>query len=436
LTAPAAGHHTPSRPANCTVGLIWINARAGQMIHVANNRHGIEEVSRSKDRSLCYAAFTLKGQPMLHVDVPTRPEIRALIETRADACVAIYLQTTPLTQHVAGSRIAFGNLTRTALEQLDAAGFDKRRRAALEEGLDALREDDDFWRLQAHSLAVLATADSVRTFRLATAVTETVEVSDRFYLKPLLRGMAFPQHAFVLALSENDVRLSEVFADLPATTVTVPDLPGNASDATGRASVNNLTQGTRLANAEGQKTLLSKYARKVDAALRPVLAGRETPLILVATAPLGPIFRSVNTYPGLLADGVSASPDRMSEGELASASRVVLDALYAAQIASATALFHERIGQNRATTDLNAVARAATFGAVELLLVDMDEVVHGTVDATDGTVSLATEAGTLSYGVIDEIAGRAFLAGAQVLAVRREDVPDGAAVAAILRYAV
>ena len=373
---------------------------------------------------------------MLHVDVPTRPEIRALIETRADACVAIYLQTTPLTQHVAGSRIAFGNLTRTALEQLDAAGFDKRRRAALEEGLDALREDDDFWRLQAHSLAVLATADSVRTFRLATAVTETVEVSDRFYLKPLLRGMAFPQHAFVLALSENDVRLSEVFADLPATTVTVPDLPGNASDATGRASVNNLTQGTRLANAEGQKTLLSKYARKVDAALRPVLAGRETPLILVATAPLGPIFRSVNTYPGLLADGVSASPDRMSEGELASASRVVLDALYAAQIASATALFHERIGQNRATTDLNAVARAATFGAVELLLVDMDEVVHGTVDATDGTVSLATEAGTLSYGVIDEIAGRAFLAGAQVLAVRREDVPDGAAVAAILRYAV
>ena len=373
---------------------------------------------------------------MLYVDIPTSPEIRALIETRADACVSIYLPTTPETQNVTLSRISFGNLTRTALEQLDAAGFDKRRLAALEEKLDALDQDDDFWRLQAHSLAVLATPDSLLTFRLATAVTETVEVSDRFYLKPLLRGMAFPQHAFVLALSENDARLSEIFADMPATLVRVPDLPDSAADATGRASVNNLTQGTRLANAEGQKTLLTKYARKVDAALRPVLSGRETPLILASTAPLGPIFRSVNTYPGLLAEGVTASPDRMSESELASATRALLDGFYAQQIATATDLFHERVGQHRALTDLNAVARAATFGAVELLLVDMDEVVPGTVDETDGAVSVATTASTASYGVIDEIAGRTILAGGKVLAVRRADMPDGAAVAAILRYAV
>jgi hypothetical protein len=247
--------------------------------------------------------------------------------------------------------------------------------------------------------------------------------------------MAFPQHAFVLALSEHDARLSEIFADMPATLVRVPDLPNSAADATSRASVNNLTQGTRLANAEGQKTLLTKYARKVDAALRPVLSGRETPLILASTAPLGPIFRSVNTYPGLLAEGVPASPDRMSESELASAARALLDGFYAQQIAAATDLFHERVGPHRALTDLNAVARAATFGAVEILLVDMDEVVPGTVDETDGAVSVATTTSTVSYGVIDEMAGRTILAGGKVLAVRRADMPDGAAVAAILRYA-
>jgi hypothetical protein len=373
---------------------------------------------------------------MLYVDIPTQSEMRALIEARADACVSIYLPTTPQTQHVTGSRIQFGNLTRTALKQLDAAGFDKRRRAKLEDSLDTLAEDDDFWRLQAHSLAVLATPDSLRTFRLATGVAETVEVSDRFFLKPLLRGMALSQHAFVLALSENDARLVEVFADLPAAEVRVPDLPDSAADATGRASINNPTQGTRQANAEGQTRLLLKYARKVDAALRPLLAGHETPLILAATEPLGPIFRSVNSYPALLAEGISTSPDRMSEADLASASRAVLDGYYAARIKAATALFHERLGQQRAITDLRAVARAATFGAVELLLVDIDEVVPGTVDETDGSVRLAAEAGASSYGVIDEIAGRAILAGGSVLAVRRADMPDGAPVAAILRYAV
>jgi hypothetical protein len=163
---------------------------------------------------------------MLYVDIPTLPEIRALIAIRADACVSIYVSTTPQTQHVKASRIAFGNLTKSALQQLDAAGFDKRRRALLQAELAALGEDDAFWRLQAHSLAVLATPDSVRTFRLATAITDTAEVSDRFHLKPLLRAIAFPQHAFVLALSENAARLVEVFADLPPSPVRVADLPG------------------------------------------------------------------------------------------------------------------------------------------------------------------------------------------------------------------
>ncbi len=373
---------------------------------------------------------------MLYVDIPTQLEIRALIETRADTCVSIYLPTTPETQDVTRSRISFGNLTRTALEQLDAADFDKRRRAALEEKLLALDEDDDFWRLQANSLVVLATPDSLRTFRLATDVTSTVEVSDRFHLKPLMRAMAFPQHAFVLALSENDVRLVEVFADHPATAVNVPDLPGSAADATGHASVNNPGMGAGLGNAQGHKSLLLKYLRKVDAALRPVLAGRETPLILAATEPLGPMFRTVNSYPGLLAEGIPASPDSMSESALASAARSVLDGYYAARIEAANALFHERVGSHRAISDLLAVARAATFGAVDLLLVDIDEVMPGTVDETDGTVSLATKPGAASYCVIDEITGRAIMAGGKVLAVRRADMPDGAAVAAILRYAV
>jgi hypothetical protein len=377
-----------------------------------------------------------EGHLVLHVDIPTLPEIRALIAARADACVSIYLPTTPQTQHVSGSRVAFGNLTRSALQQLDAAGFDRRRRALLEEELDALGADDAFWRFQARSLAVLATPDSVRTFRLATAVSETVQVSDRFYLKPLLRAVAFPQHAFVLALSENAVRLVEVFADLPPSPVRVPDLPQSAADAAGRASINNLTQGTRLANAQGQTVLLRQYARQVNAALRDVLSGRETPLILAATEPLGPIFRAVNTYPALLAEGIAASPDRMSDGELAASARPVLDGHYAAEIEAAKALYRTRFGQHRATTDLQTAARAATLGAVALLLVDIDQVVPGTVDETDGAVSLAAAADAASYGVIDEIAGRTILAGGKVLAVRRADIPDGAPLAAVLRYPV
>ena len=373
---------------------------------------------------------------MLYVDIPTLAEIRALHRARADACVSIYVSTTPQTQNVKASRIAFRNLRKAALKQLEAATFDKSRHALLEGELAALGEDDAFWSLQARTLAVLATPDSVRTFRLATHITDSFEVSDKFHLKPLLRAIAFPQHAFVLALSENAARLVEVFADLPPSPVRAPDLPRSAADAVGRASINNLTQGTRNANAQGQSILLRQYARQVDASLRPILSGRETPLILAATDPLGPIFRAINTYPALAGEGISTSPDRLSDSELAEAARPLLDRLYADEINAAKALFQTRQGQRRATTDIGEAARAATNGAVELLLVDIDNMIPGTVDDADGAVTLAATPSAASYDVIDEITGRAIATGAKFLGVRRSDIPEGAYLAAILRYPI
>jgi hypothetical protein len=59
--------------------------------------------------------------------------------------------------------------------------------------------------------------------------------------------------------------------------------------------------------------------------------------------------------------------------------------------------------------------------------------VPGTVDE-DGGVTFATSASAATHGVVDEIAGRAFLTGARVLGVRRTDIPGGGSLAAILRY--
>ena len=80
--------------------------------------------------------------------------------------------------------------------------------------------------------------------------------------------------------------------------------------------------------------------------------------------------------------------------------------------------------------------RARHPGAIATLIVDMDEVVPGTVDETDGRVSFSDVAGADSYGVIDEIACRALLTGARVLSARRPDIPREASLAAILRHPV
>ncbi len=372
---------------------------------------------------------------MLYVDTPSQQEFRALNAMRADACVSIYVPTTPVTSDIGASRIEYGNLVKEALRQLEEAKLDKRRLAQLKDLLDELGEDDDYWRLQAHSLAVLATPDGIRTFRLANRLRAMVEVADRYHLKPLLRAITFPHEAFVLALSENGVRLVEVFADLPPVEIKVPGLPKDAASAAGKSTLNDRTGPLgRIQGSEGQKVRLGQYLRKIDAALRPILAGRDMPLVLAATDPLASLYRSMTLFPQLQPDIIRVSPDRLSDAELASATRPVLDAAYARELERFRKLFEQRGNQNRTTGDLSDAARAATFGAIEMLLVDIDNIVDGVIDEQSGAITFADKASAGSYGIVDEIAGRALASGAKVLGVRRDDIPGGGELAAVLRF--
>jgi hypothetical protein len=213
-------------------------------------------------------------------------------------------------------------------------------------------------------------------------------------------------------------------------------MPRDAASAVGTANVNSRSASGRIQGSEGQKVRLRQYARKVDAALRPVLAGRHEPLIVAAAEPMLAIWRSVNSYPDLAAQAIETSPARMTPAELADAARAVMDGLHAERLAGFAALYDRRGQEGRATGDIAQAARAATWGAVETMLVDIDEVVPGTVDETSGEVRFAEAAGADSYGVVDEIAGRVIAAGGTVIGVRRDDIPGGGSLAAVLRYAV
>jgi hypothetical protein len=75
---------------------------------------------------------------MLYVDIPTTDDLKLLISHRDDICLSIYLRTSPVTRETAGDRIELKNLTKQGIHQLDAAGADKRRIAALAEHLGVL----------------------------------------------------------------------------------------------------------------------------------------------------------------------------------------------------------------------------------------------------------------------------------------------------------
>ena len=371
---------------------------------------------------------------MLPVDLPSEKAVLALAAMRADACVSLYIETTPLTQDIAASRIAYANAVREAVSQLEQTGFDKRRLLAIEEAFDDLAEDEDFWARQARSLAVLATPDHVWTYRLANRIAPTVQVSDRFHLRPLLRALTSTQTGFILALSENSARLVELLPDMAPAEIAVPDMPRDAASAVGKASINDRSHSQRIVGTEGKKVRLRQYARQVDAALREVIPDGSGPLILAANEPLGEVFRSVASHPDLLSRSIGGEIDRMTPLQLAEAARPLLDARYHDAVRQMRSLHERRAEQGRTTTDMAVAARAAVFGAVETLIVDMDRIMPGTLDDETGQIAFAATEGADSYDVLDATVLHALRNGADILAVRATDIPSGMPLAASLRY--
>lgn len=380
-----------------------------------------------------HCILLLGGIVVLHTDVPTRGQIGRLLEARDPYSVSIYVPTDPVSDGSA-ERIAFGNLVSDGLGQLAERQIPRADLEELREALEDLGEDEEFWAAQARSLAVFASPGSLLTFRLANRLQAMVEVSDRFHVKPLLRVQTFPQVAFVLALAQGSCRLIEVEPDIPAETVRVPDLPKDVASASGKSSISDKAPVRRIQGREGQKIRMRIYARHVDQALRPLLSGMSVPLVLAAAEPMASIYRSVNSYPHLADTIIDGNPETTTDAALAARAREVLDGVYAAELAGVRDRYAVRAHSGRGTSDVAEIARAATFGLIDTLMVDIDAALPGTVDETSGVVNPA-QAGAGSYGVVDELARRAWLADGRVLAVRGEDIPGGGPAAAILRYA-
>lgn len=369
---------------------------------------------------------------MLHIDIPTRAQIDRLLENTHPSSVSIYVRTDPAS-HGDAERIECRTLTARAVEQLRAGDRPKDEIAAIEEQLHDLADDEEFWRYQARSLAVFVTPDGSTLYRLPNRIDSSVEVADRFFVKPLLRVLTVPQAAYVLALAQNSWRLLAVTADAPPADVTPADAPADVAEAAGVPTIRDRAPRGKIQGSEGQKVRMRQYAMQVDRAIRPLLTGSSMPLILAAAEPLASIYRQVNSHPMLAPSVIGGNPETTPDSALSDQARPILDELHAAELARLHERFDAHRGDRRSITDLADVARAATLGLVDTVFVCIEEPAHGTVDEA-GSIQYADGPGPDAYGIVDEVARRSWSHGGRVLAVRGDEVPGGGPVAAILRY--
>jgi hypothetical protein len=372
---------------------------------------------------------------MLHLDSFTVVDFRRLDGIRADHCVSIYLPTHAVSRETEQDKILFKNLCNSAIVQLESAGADKRRVLAIQGQIKPIFDDLQFWNHLSGGLAIFITPESIESFRLPRVVTQEVEVSDRFHIKPLIPLLAFPQTAYVLELSENRVKLWEV-TESDIHEVEVLGMPASFDAAmkkrTGQPTAD--AESVSMRQAEQKKIRQRQFVRDVEEALRPFLLGQRVPLVLAGVDTLLVYYQEANTYAHMTATTISGNQEHRRRDHFAADARAIAAGRFEADIRSlldqVEALHHERLS----STDIDEIARAASEGRVESLIVDVERELYGRLSRSAAALPGA-EASATTYDILDELVGVTVRQGGDVIGLRQSEMPDGVKAAAIFRYA-
>lgn len=376
--------------------------------------------------------------------------LQALLEEPGNVCVSLYAPLFRRGREVQQNQLRVRNLikdTRALLEQ-DSIATEKQHAEILAR-LERFLVDGDHsaWRHPPAGLAVFATPEQLEVHELGIPVPEQVHVGERFYIRPLLPALHSDGRFILVTVSQKQVRLYEGDQD-HLEEREVPELPQNLIDALNIDDFITSYEYQAFSNKYGeqahfhghghndrdQANLLLTFFQRLDPPLREYLEGRDDPLVFAGVEYLYPIFKEAISYPHLLPDSIHGNFDHPAIDELHAKALELVVPHFQQVTSQAIDLFEDAFGQNRATTDLETIMKAAEIGGVENLLILEGASCWGQVD-TDGNVQITENPDETSLDLLDELAVETLIRGGDVFVVREEDFPaQGSPVAARLRF--
>lgn len=386
----------------------------------------------------------------------SREELKTLLEKPQKHCVSIYMPTHKAGSEIQQDPIRFKNLMRQAEEHLVESGL---RRADAVELLKPAQELDreNFWRHQDHGLAVFIADNFFHYYRLPLDFEELVVVGDRFHVKPLMPLLNNNGRFYILALSQNQLRLLQGTQhqideiDLHK----LEDIPESLKEALRYDEAENQTQfrSTHSGGSAGapgsdpgtihgrgvdedEENQILRFFSQVNRGLQELLHDENVPMVLAGVEYLHPIYQRANSYPHLIEEGISGNPEHMKPEELQEKAWEIMEPYFHKAQAEAAERYREFSGNNQeqASQDLKEVVKAAYYHRVDSLFVATGYQQWGKYDPESDTVQLHEEEQNSDEDLLDFAAVHTLLNGGTVFATEPDQVPGNAPVAAIFRY--
>jgi hypothetical protein len=387
-------------------------------------------------------------------------EIEELSKPREGLCVSIYIPTIKASDQVLQNPIRFKNMLNEAGTLLAEQGMGPAQQEKLLEPALTLWRDDVFWQQQEHGLAVFVSSEGMQTMKLPAPVDEMVKIGERFHVKPLYQFLYEGGDFYILALSQNEIRLLKGTPN-SVEEVDTKELPANLQDAlnfddfqkqlqwhTGTVeprghSGGPASGGERPAMFHGhgggeddKKNHLLQYFQKIDKGLNEMLKDKRSPLVLSGVEYLHPIYKEANTYNNLINEGIPGNPELTRGEDLHKEAWKLVEPVFKTTQEEIVERFNILHGRNEklATQDLKQVIEAAPFGRVEVLFVDKNASQYGKFDTEKVKLTLTDQPGPEDEDLVDFAALQTLANGGIVYMVEPGEVPGGKEVAAILRF--
>lgn len=389
----------------------------------------------------------------------SKEELRTLTTQTKEPCISIFVATCRAGPETRQNPIKLKNLLREAEETLTASGMRAPDAQTLLKPAQELLHDQLFWQYQSDGLAIFCTPSLFRSYRLPLHFEDQVIIAPRLHVKPLLPLFANNGRFYVLALSQNAIRLLECTRD-SVQEVELQEVPHSMAEAlqyddpekefqfftgTPRANIPGdgasggdrpaIFYGTGAAADDRKKDDLLRYFHRVDKGLHEQLFHNEqAPLLLAGVEYLLPIYRQANSYNYILEAGITGNPDLLKAEELHAQAWHVIEP-YFQQTQQQVA---ENVGQDRAqglvSTDIANIVPAAYHGRVDYLFVATDQHQWGTFDPAAGTVHLEAAPQLTNEDLLDTATIHTFLNSGTIYAVTSTDMPEIAPLVAVFRY--
>jgi hypothetical protein len=388
------------------------------------------------------------------MDILTRAELEQLMRREQQGCVSIYL---PTHRHGADAQqdpIRLKNLLGKAEKDLSHRGMGRRDVQTMLEPASVLLQDFDFWQHQSNGLAIFLSSNGIRRYRLPLNLEEFVTVMDRFYIKPLLPLFTGDGQFYILALSQNEVRLllgtrysvsqidigqvgGSLAEAIPSTNHQISLQLHSSGSTGGMSGAGSATfHGQGGGSDKSDKNELLRYFRLVSDGLTEFLLGGRVPLVLAGVEYLLPIYKEANTYPNLIDTVITGNPDLLSVDELHKSAWDIVYPRFQTARDEAVAHYRQLAGQasEQVADTLKKIVPAASDGRIETLFITAGVQHWGIFNPDTNEIDLHDQMESGDESLLDLAAVQTYLKGGTVYVMETEMMLGGTSAAAVLRY--